>query len=484
MLRYSSTLQKRFYHKSPYFIRNGAASLYGWIQKRRRYGGRFEQYLEFLSQSQWFSNDRLEEYQLQQTKAFLLHAERHSKYYHDLFQRHGFKPEKMQSLSDLQVLPVQNKTKVRNNMDEILPDNVSSLNPRWSHTSGTTGQGLRTANSMDCFQCAWAFRVLADSWAGIRPGMKCAYCAGHPVAYSEHRKPPFWVYDYANNWLLMSSYHLTESNLPHYIFELQKFKPDLLSGYPSSIYLLALANQHLGNPVHPRAVFTSSETLFDHQRSVIERAFDCKVYNYYGNGESCAHIAECEKGSLHMKPEHSYVELLDHNNEPVEADSEGRLVGTAFLNYAMPLVRYDIGDVAVVSKNQTCPCGRSGILVDRVVGRVEDYVVTPDGRFVGRLDHLFKDAINVRMAQIAQDSIDKIVIRIVKEPGYTKKDECSILNEARTRLGKQINIDIEYPAEIPRERNGKFRFVVSQISDKKMFSKATSAVEEFQVGRD
>ena len=217
---------------------------------------------------------------------------------------------------------------------------------------------------------------------------------------------------------------------------------------------------------------------------MIERAFGCKVYNYYGNGESCAHIAECEKGSLHMKPEHSYVELLDHNNEPVEADSEGRLVGTAFLNYAMPLVRYDIGDVAVVSKNQTCPCGRSGILVDRVVGRVEDYVVTPDGRFVGRLDHLFKDAINVRMAQIAKDSIDKIVIRIVKEPGYTKKDECSILNEARTRLGKQINIDIEYPAEIPRERNGKFRFVVSQISDKKMFSKATSAVEEFQVGRD
>lgn len=475
MLNYGSTLQKWLYYNSPYFVRNLAASFYGWAQKRQRCGEHFERYLRFLSESQWFSKQELEKYQFERTQAFLIHAEKHSKYYHDLFERNGFKPEKMQSLSDLQLLPVLNKSVVRSNMDKIIPDNLSDFNPHWSHTSGTTGQGLQLIESSECFQREWAFRVLAYSWADIRLGMKWAYCAGHPVAYSQRQKPPFWVYDYANNWLLLSSYHLTESNLCHYISELQKFEPDLISGYPSSVYLLALANQHLGSPVHLRAVFTSSETLFDYQRSMIEESFGCKMYNYYGNGERCALITECEKGVYHLKQEYSYVEFLDRDDKPVNSGSEGRIVGTAFGNYAMPLVRYDIGDVVVLSTKKRCECGRGGILVDQVIGRTEDYILTPDGRFVGRLDHLFKDAINVKMAQIVQNKIEEIAIRIVKEPNYNKKEEQCILNEARARLGAEINIYFEYVDDIPRTKNGKFRFIVSNVRKKDIFSTSIPA---------
>jgi len=469
MLSYGSKLQKWIYYNSPFFARNGAASLYGWFQKRQRCGEHYERYSRLLDESQWFSNEKLQQYQFEQTKAFLVHAEKHSKYYHDLFDRYGFRPDKMQSFSDFRVLPILNKTTVRNHIKEIFPDNLSSFDPRWSHTSGTTGQGLQLVESSECFQREWAFRILAYSWASIKLGMKWAYCAGHPVAYSDRQKPPFWVYDYANNWLLLSSYHLTESNLPHYISELQKFKPDLVSGYPSSIYLLALANRHLGSPVRPRAVFTSSETLFDHQRTTIEESFNCKAFNYYGSGEGCAHIVECEKGSFHLKLEYSYVEFLDNDSNPVKAGSEGRVVGTAFGNYAMPLVRYDIGDVVVLSPKKTCECGRGGILLDKVVGRVEDYILTPDGRYVGRLDHLFKDAVNVKMAQIVQDSVEEIVIRIVKEPTYTTKEEQCILDEARLRLGKDIDIHFEYVDDIPRTKSGKFRFIVSNIPKKNIF---------------
>jgi phenylacetate-CoA ligase len=478
-MSYGSAIQQRIYYSSPYIVKNLIASLYGWIQRRERFGRHFRRHLAVLSESQWFSNQELQQYQFVQTKAFLVYAEKHSKYYHELFQRHGFKPEKMQSLSELQSLPILDKSTVRNNMDEILPDNLPSFNPNWSHTSGTTGQGLHFALSSKCFQEDWSYRMLNFFWAGIRQGMRWAFCAGHPVTYYNRRKAPFWVHDYINNWLLMSSYHLTESNLPDYIAKLKEFEPAMLWGYPSSIYLLALANQQLGCPVHPKVVFTSSETLFDYQRSVIEGAFGCKAFNYYGNGECCAHIAECEKGSLHLKLEYSCVEFLDNRNNPVEAGSEGRIVGTAFRNYAMPLVRYDIGDVVIVSKNKTCACGRSGILVDRVVGRAEDYIVTPDGRFIGRLDHLFKDAVNVRMAQIVQKDVEEVVIRIVKEPGYTGKEEQLILNETRIRLGTQIDVHFEYIDDIPRAKNGKFRFIISEISDKKMFAQATPAVEEY-----
>jgi len=476
-LNYSSKLQRYLFHNSPSFVRNLAASLYGWTQRRQRFGGNFERYLEFLRRSQWFTREQLEEYQLQQMKAFLLHAERHCRYYHRLFQECGFMPGAMNSLSELKVLPVQNKNTLRDNMHDILPDNLACFNPRFSHTSGSTGQGLRTATSIDCFHWDWAFRILAESWAGIQPGMKCAVCSGHPVTQFDRKKPPFWVHYYTNKWLLMSSYHLSEAYLPDYIRILQQFKPDLLSGYPSSIYLLALANQHSGRPVQPRSIITSSETLFDQQRSAIESSFRCKVFDYYGNGENCAHIAQCDYGGHHLKLEYSYVEILDEDNKDTEPGSQGRLVATAFLNYAMPLIRYDVGDITIVSETNRCSCGRGGILVDRVVGRVEDYIVTSDGRFIGRLDHLFKDANHVRMAQIFQAEIKEIIIRIVRGPGYTDREKKLILNEARARLGPELTIHIQYVDDIPRAKNGKHRFIVSEVINKKIFAEAAAAVE-------
>ena len=468
---YGSAQQKWLYDHSPVLVKNTIASVYGWVQKRQRCGAHFERYMKSLAETQWLPKQELEERQFQKTRAFLIHAAQHSIYWRNLFRSRGFRPEQMQSLSDLRVLPILDKNTTRNHTKEIICDDLRSFKIRTLRTSGTTGHGLQLVESSECFQREFAFRVSAYSWGGIKLGSRWAFCAGHPVAHHDRKTPPFWVNDYANNWLLLSSYHLTESNLPHYISKLQKFRPDMLGGYPTSIYLLALANRHLGGKVRPRAVFTSSETLFDHQRKTIEESFGCKVFTYYGNAERSAFIAECEHGSYHLRSEHSYVEFLDDNDRPVPSGSEGRMICTAFGNYAMPLIRYDIGDVAVLSTRQTCECGRSGPFVDRIIGRTDDYIVTPDGRFAARLGHLFHEATKVRMAQIIQDKIESITIRIVREPGYQTEDEQRILKEARKRLGNEIAIGFDYVSDIPRTKNGKFRLIVSNLKIKKLYSK-------------
>ncbi|GAG02011.1 unnamed protein product, partial [marine sediment metagenome] len=112
---------------------------------------------------------------------------------------------------------------------------------------------------------------------------------------------------------------------------------------------------------------------------------------------------------------------------------------------------------------RTCQCGRGGTLIERIIGRVEDYVVTPDGRFIGRLDHLFKDTANVLMGQIKQDHVNEVRIRIVRDAHYTAKDEAIIRKEARARLGNEIIIRFEYVDDIPRTKEGKFRFVISHV---------------------
>ena len=172
------------------------------------------------------------------------------------------------------------------------------------------------------------------------------------------------------------------------------------------------------------------------------------------------------------------MEVLDDANAPSRPGQIGRLVGTGLGNRATPLIRYDVGDLAVVSLKERCECGRGGLLLDSIVGRTEDYIVTPDSRFVGRLDHLFKDAKHVRMAQLYQETPAVLEIRIVKAPGYTSEDEAETLKEARRRLGDSIKIVFAYVDDVQRTATGKFRFVLSKVASKQAFGTILPSIPE------
>jgi phenylacetate-CoA ligase len=165
---------------------------------------------------------------------------------------------------------------------------------------------------------------------------------------------------------------------------------------------------------------------------------------------------------MHTQPLHSVLEVVDEQGHPIEEGQEGIIVGTGLDNWAMPLIRYKVGDVAIPISKQ-CSCGRGYPLVERIVGRIEDYVVTPEGRYIGRLDHVFKHDLHVVEAQLIQEELDLLLVRVVKDIGYSDKDTSEILHELRNRLGNSMRLEFEFVPRIPREPNGKFRFVVSRV---------------------
>lgn len=464
------SIQQKLYFSAPYSIKKVLSSLYGLKQARERYGVYYKTWMTLLKESQWFDNDRLREFQLVRTKKFLIHARENTAYYNHLFKEKNFNPDKISSLDELRNLPLLKKSDIRKDTDSFLSGLNNRKNVRWAHTSGTTGQALVFPLSVEAFQREHAFRHLHYSWSGVNAGEKVAVCAGHPVTEINRNKPPFWTYDLYNKWLILSSYHLTRENLEYYIREISKYAPAIIKGYPSSIYLLALAHKHSSYKVSPRAVYTASETLLAYQRQVIEESFNCKVYNWYGTSEMCVNIVECEQGKMHLKMEHSYVEIIREDGSAAGAGEEGKVVCTSFGNYALPFIRYDVGDVVKLSREETCKCGRGGILVDEVLGRSEDYIITPDGRWVGRLDHIFKDSLAVSEAQIIQKTPDSIEIRMVISDDYDKKEEAEILEEARNRLGREIKIKINYVSEIKRTKNGKFKFIVSELDKRELYN--------------
>ncbi len=462
-------LVRDLYEKSPAFLKNVMATLYGFRERYARYGEHYTRWLRFLEESQWWDLEQLMNFQRTELSGFIEDALRWVPYYRA---RHVYL-----AAGDLSQMPVLSKQEVRKHLRSFLHDGLSRLKVRMVQTSGTTGTPLRFPVTLECFEREYAFRALHYSWAGVRLDSRepIAVCAGHPVVAHNRVSPPFWVYDWANNWLVLSSYHLSPKNLRAYVRVLERFQPVLLVGYPSSLYILAGAYQRFGTrPLSLRGVFTGSETLQTFQREKIEGAFGVKTFNWYGNTEMCANIVECEAGELHLKVEHSAVEIINDDGTACGQGQRGKLVCTGFGNRAFPLIRYDTGDEVTLSSSAISQCGRGGILVQEVHGRREDYVFTPDGRMVGRLDHLFKGKNHVIEGQLVQEKLEELLIRIVKSEQFTPEDEIEILQEARKRLGDSIAFRIEYTEHIARGPNGKFKFLVSSLDQQTLLNEFLS----------
>ena len=234
-------------------------------------------------------------------------------------------------------------------------------------------------------------------------------------------------------------------------------------GYPSILGLLArfMLEDNLDPGQAVQHITIGAESLLPQQRQVIEQAFGVKVRQHYGQAESVANISECEYGNLHVDEDYSIVEFL-----PI-GDGQHRIIGTSLINPAFLFLRYDTGDIVTLQEGM-CPCGRLGRLVKEIDGRKEDYVVLPNGAAVGRLDHIFKNLINIREAQIYQSQKGKIELRIVKGQCYTDRDEQELLKETHKRVGDDMEIIVRYVDAIERTSAGKLRFVVSELNQNRV----------------
>ncbi|MCX8009754.1 MAG: hypothetical protein N3A61_01245, partial [Ignavibacteria bacterium] len=291
-MAYGNEFIKKIYFNSPSFIKNIFASIYGYKAKKARYGQYYHKWLNYLEKSQYITNEELikirDEYTIDFVNEVLMSNEFYSRKY---------KIQKIASVSEINNFDLLEKNKVRENLNILIDKRFNNVIT--SHSSGTTGSAIIFPLTIECFQREYAFRSMHYIWSGVdlRRKPKIATFSGHPVASPNSKKSPFWAYDFVNNWLLFSSYHLSDDLVRYYIEKLVKFNPVLIHGYPSSVYLISLAFKKYGKELsNLKSIYTASETLMDFQRKAIEEAFQVKVYNWYGNSEMCANIVECEKG--------------------------------------------------------------------------------------------------------------------------------------------------------------------------------------------
>jgi len=279
-----------------------------------------------------------------------------------------------------------------------------------------------------------------------------------------------WLHDRLNNLLLVSIYHLSDDLLPALIAKLRDFAPIAIEGYPSAILTLARFLLRTGQRLVVRAVLTSSEHLYDHQRRAMRAAFAADVFDQYGNAERVALASECAEHRLHLDMECAIVEILRPDGTTCGPGEPGEVVGTCLTNFAMPLIRYRTGDVAAL-EDRTCSCRMRRPVLSELHGRDVDFVVAASGRRFSPtvLTFPFDDTPCIAESQLVQHRAGHLLVRIVPEAGTSQAElEQSrrvVEHGLQERMGGGMHIDFEVATRIPKGPTGKYRWVLSAIAD-------------------
>ncbi len=404
--------------------------------------------------------EQLRRRQLEMLQRLLVHAGRTSPFYRQRFRQAGFDPAAVTSLDELAQVPPLTKDDLRAHLEELVSETARRRDLLPLVTGGSTGVPVRLYTDRDALVHSKASDVLADEQAGWRPGEPLVLLWGASFDVTAAQSLVGRLANLARNRVLLDTYRLDEQTLSAYHAQLVRFRPGVLIGYTSS--LLALGDwleRHGIEPDYPTtSIINAAETLMPWQRERIEAVYGAPVYDRYGSRDGGLIAMECEAhNGLHLN-------VIDLVVEPHggRAGEPQELLVTNLNAYAMPLIRYSIGDMGVFS-DRTCPCGRTTPLLERVVGRVTDMIHLPGGKllpgtFFTRIARNFP----VAEYQAVQEEDYSLVFRIVRDEGYGPQHEERIRRLIADYV-PGVAVHIEYAAQIDRTHTGKLRPVISKV---------------------
>lgn len=434
----------------PAWAQNLALSLYGANLYKQRFHGLIptpynnDLKLFDLPQPQLFKQ---QEARLQQ---LLSHCKNHVPYYEKYLANVDVTKVTAADLQNL--VPVLTKSEILNNADKLISTAPQLHNKlRTANTSGSSGTPLSIKYTDDARRINYRFYEAALNHFGCNYRSKSTTFAGR-ILYKDPGSNPA-RYDHYNRTQYLSSYFVSPSTIENYVDALNQWQPEFIDSYPSTIFeIIKLAeSQQLRFTFSPKCVLTSSETLTNECRAAIEKAFDTKVIDHYGCTEMAINALSIGENYF-ASPLYSVIEL-EH-----QFDETYSVITTGLLNFGMPLLRYKIGDL--VEKAQPT----SNYIFSRIEGRLDDVIITPEGRKVGRMDPAFKGIEGVASAQIVQEKINLILVLIVLDTKAKKEFNPSLLiDNIQTRTSKNIEVQIQYVPEIAKGANGKFKSVISKL---------------------
>ncbi len=421
--------------------------------------------MRVLHGSQFWNDEKMKAYRLRKLQELVQYSYQHVPYYSELFNLNGIVPEDIQSLEDIQKIPILTKELARNNQKKLIAevDNLKKI--KKGKTGGTTGVPLIVLSDRKNRSFTWASYYRWYNWIGISKEDRVLTFWGSRTVLNTSLQNRIIgkVIDFVLNKETINAFQISTKKLPAIYSKIIKYDPVLIKGYLSAIILLAKymqkENLHVNKSL--KAISTTSETLMPNYRKLLEEVFGVPVFDQYGCGEVSAISYECkEHHGLHINEEHVYVEVIDENDKQ-QFNKPGRLVVTSLDNYIMPFIRYEIGDIATLYTGK-CNCGVNSQLMGSIIGRSIDTIKIRDGSLVHGVfftDILYEVGITTDLIsrfQVTQYDDESIDFKIESQSIISE----NILQRLSTELGKFIDkVRVILVDHIPNEENGKYKYI-------------------------
>lgn len=421
-----------------------------------------------LKRTQWLSREEVLAYQQDKLYRLLKYAYAFVPYYHRTFEQAGFQPDDI--LTDpaaFQKIPTISKTIIRDNFDDLVTTDPSRQRGLVRNTTGgSTGQPLIFIQDPDFRDYVMAGVHFHYEYTGWQFGECHAYIWGTNYEVATQRMLRTRLLDWSLNRFVTNAYALSEESMAAFVRKIRQRRPKLLVGYSSALERFAkFVQAHNLDDIKFSGVCSTAEVLYPSQRRLIERTFGCDVLDRYGARELGGIACEClEHNGMHIDAGEVYVEIL-RDGVPVPLGEEGDIVVTNLNNYGMPFIRYRVGDIGQLT-DVVCPCGRGLPMMEVVQGRRVDMFKTKDGRAIwGGFISLMFDMEGVKQFQVIQKSYDKVVISIVRDAPLDEGRLAEIERTVHIGLGDDVNVEFEFPDEIPVYDSGKYRYAICEIDE-------------------
>ena len=434
-------------------------------------GARLASLLMQMEASQWWPPEQLRHQQLRQANSLLHHAYRQVPFYRDRLALAGFMPGKPLTDEVWSRIPVLTRADLQAAGESLYAQEVPKDHGAIYEisSSGSTGRPV-TARGTRLIQTLWDSLTLREHlWHRRDFSGTLAAIRAMPngvADYPEGGRGTSWGRSTDNLFATGPAAVLSIATRTGDQAEwLQRVQPDILLTYPSALrdLLLYCKDKGIAFP-QLREVRTLSELLPPETRELCREVWGLKIVDMYSTQETGYLAFQCpDHEHYHVQGEAVLLEVLDDAGRPCAPGEIGQVVVTPLLNFAMPMIRYAVGDLAEVGP--PCSCGRGLPVLKRILGRVRDMLVYPDGRRGWPLlgDMYYREIPEIRQYQIVQHATDDIEIKVVADRRLTGIEEAKLAGWLHSRSGHAFPVRVTYHDEIPRTAGGKYQDFRSEM---------------------
>lgn len=426
-----------------------------------------------LEQTQWLSSERILALQMQQLEILLRYSSRNVPYYHQRLKLFTHLSQVPLTPELWRQIPFLSREDLRSAQEALLSRSIPKQHGgiRVASTSGSTGKPVSFYKSAltDFYwrvftlrEHLWHRRNVQGKLASIR------YIGDKNAIPANGIRQPGWG---PSTSLIFATGACVILDIRRSIQEqavwLVKEQPNYILTYPTNLMALAKFFEKSGYKLENlREISTISETMTPEIRSICQEVFGVPVKDMYSSTEVGYIALQCpEHEHYHVQSENVLVEILKDNNEPCNPGEIGRVVITSLHNYASPLIRYDIGDYAEVGA--PCPCGRGLPVIKKVMGRVRNMLIFPNGEqhWPSLTYKNFRDVAPIIQAQLIQQTLNEIDARFVVERPLSTNEEKQLKKAVQETLGYPFTVSLIFVNAIQRAKGGKYEEFISHVSN-------------------